>query len=420
MRKAPAAFRAGLREADHQLLFCVALLFAWHFSFNGFLRVALLLLGSLGLLWSRRPRVEDGAGPEAWRSRVLTRLAMTLLSASVRQDVEVLLGRLAAHSNLYARVRRAQVFLWSQWIGLAFMCGAVGATLAFVVFTDLAFGWSTTLDVNAGSVHRIVAALSNPWALPWPAASPSLDLVESTRHFRVAAEEHIHFVDPIRYGGWWPFLVASMLFYGLLPRLLTTAYGSSLLGREVGAAIGRTPGVDRLIDGLTTPVVETQAAGPESPTGREVSGLVPVISVEDWIRGGGRESLSVVRWAEASDDESLLRALDSPGLQIRDAGGRRSLQQDRELVASLSGDPARDAVGAGISLCVRAFEPPVLEVLDFLGDLRRSIGPDHELCVLLVAGEPADHDVWRRKLLSLGDPRLSVVHLPAVENAPYG
>ena len=50
---------------------------------------------------------------------------------------------------------------------------AVLTALALVVFTDLAFGWSTTLDLDAASLHRVVEALSTPWRELIPAARPS-------------------------------------------------------------------------------------------------------------------------------------------------------------------------------------------------------------------------------------------------------
>ncbi len=383
------------------IVLCVALLVVLPFAMLG--------LGCVGALWSRRGGADDrdreGTSGGGWRRIALARLAMSLLSESVRRDVEILLGRLTAHSRLYAGVQRAQLFVWSQWIGLAFAGGALVATLTFVVFTDLAFGWSTTLDVEAANVHPIVSILSAPWAAVWPEASPSLDLVESTRHFRVAAEEHIHFVDPIRYGGWWPFLIASMLFYAVLPRLVVAGLGERWLGREVGLAIGLSPGVDRLLDRLTTPVVETQAVAPESETRHPEAGLVPLVSATDWIRDCGGDLPTVVRWAEASDDETLVAWLETPRLQVRDAGGRRTLQEDRDLVVACG------AGEGGVALCVRAFEPPVLDVLDFLAALRRAIGRQRALSVLLVDGVRADHEAWRHALMGLGDAGLSVACL---------
>jgi hypothetical protein len=62
----------------------------------------------------------------------------------------------------------------------------------------------------------------------------------------------------------------------------------------------------------------------------------------------------------------------------------------------------------GIAVCVRGYEPPVLDVLDFISDLRRAIGERRGLCVLLLAGTESDYVAWRNKLMGLGDPGLRV------------
>lgn len=441
---ASALLQLEVHEGRINIVLCLGLLVL--------LPLGMLLLAVLGALWSLRPS-NGGAGLSGgWRRFALARASMGLLPGSVRRDVEILLGRMTAYSRLYARTQRAQLFVWSQSVGLAFAAGALSATLAFVVFTDLAFGWSTTLDVEAVQVHRLTSLLSAPWAAFWPDAVPSLDLVESTRHFRVSAalatgaaagpaDPHIHFVDPILYGGWWPFLVASLLFYGLLPRLLVLGLGWRWLGREVGEAIALTPGVDRLLERLTTPIIETQATAPESGLGRAAAGMVPTVVATDWFRQHGGGAPTVVRWAEASSDEALVAALGTPALRVRDAGGRRTLAEDAALVAECGTDRAgagqgggegeRGPVGGGgraglgdvggfggVALCVRAYEPPVLEVLDFLADLRRAIGREPGLCVLLLEGTPADHEAWRHKLIELGDPRLCVAPLPPAGGEP--
>jgi hypothetical protein len=369
--------------------------------------LAMSVLGCAGVWWSARSAssasgLAEGGG---WRSYAMSRMVMSLLSTSVREDVEIVLGRLTANSKLYSRVQRAQIFVWSQSFGFAFTSGALVATLAFVVFTDLAFGWSTTLDVAASNLHGLVRVISAPWALLWPDASPPLDLIETTRHFRVSRVEQIHAVDPIQYGGWWPFLVASLAFYGLVPRSLFVAIGSRWLGREVGEAILRTPGMDSLLGRMTMPLIESQATTPEGEVGYAERGLVATIRVSDWLRESGGEEPMVIRWAEASEDEALMAALGVARLLVRDAGGRRSIQEDADLVASVSSGEG------GIALCVRAYEPPVLDVLDFVSDLRRAIGERRGLCLLLLEGTESDHVAWRNKLMGLGDPGLRVAPL---------
>lgn len=399
------------------IVLCLVLLVA--------LPAAMLVVSLATLAWARFR--EDGAvgaraGGLGLRAAALSRAARAMLPLGVREDLERLLGRVAVGERLYGDVQRRQIFAWSQWIGAGFAGGTLLATLLFVVFTDLAFGWSTTLDVDAAPVHRFVRALATPWAPLWPAAVPSFDLVESTRHFRVSdGAPHVHVIDPIRYGGWWPFLVMAIAVYALAPRLLVLAWAEHRLGRATSIAMRRTPGVDRLLERLASPLVETRADEAEGATGRAPDGLVPEIDLATWRRDlgdrGGEAGQPVghaIVWAEAIDDEALFARLGTDALRVRDAGGRRSLAEDAERVADC-------AAGEGpVLVCVRAYEPPMLELLDFLGDLRRAIGPERRLTIALLEGDVADHAGWRRKLFSLGDPGIAALVLPGAAQGDAG
>jgi len=287
-------------------------------------------------------------------------------------------------------------------VGTAFGVGALVATLAFVVFTDLAFGWSTTLDVSASAVHRCVGFFAAPWASIWPAANPPLELVEATRFFRVALEDRIHVVDPIVYGGWWPFLVMSILSYAVLPRALMMGAVSFWLAHETGRAIGLTPGVDRLLDRLTTPIVETQALSEESEIGRPSNELAPEVEMAGWLAAHAGAEPIVVRWAELSDEEALRAAIGIESMRFFDAGGRCSLEDDAAVARELAGGTA------GIIVCVRGYEPPVLDVLDFLRAIRDQVGLERPLLVVLFGAKDGEVRAWRRKLIGLGDPGLMV------------
>ncbi|MFK7896038.1 MAG: DUF2868 domain-containing protein [Myxococcota bacterium] len=367
----------------------------------------LMLFGTgLGWIWSSLRRSAHSAGSgslgDSIRSAGLGRLALRLIPAATRADVEVVLGRMTAHARLYGDVQRGQLLLWSQFGGLAFGLGALISTLMYVVFTDLAFGWSTTLDLEAQQVHRALSAFATPWAALWPDAHPSLELVEATRFFRVDAQNRVPVEDALRLGGWWPFLVMSIALYVVVPRALAWVGVRRWLAGEVGEAMGLTPGVERLMTRLKTPLVESTADEEEGEVGHAADGLVPEVEIRSWLAEAGGAAL-VVRWAELADAGALRAAIGLPeSSAIREAGGRRSLAEDSAIVdeCAAASDP--------VVLCVRGYEPPVLELTDFLAELREAIGRARRVCVMLVGGSEADRDTWRRKLLGLGDVALSV------------
>jgi len=94
--------------------------------------------------------------------------------------------------------------------------GVLAAFLTLLLFTDLAFGWSSTLVDDPTLIHKITQMISVHWQAYWPSAVPDLALIESTRFIRIApATEHA-----VNAGGWWSFLLASLVTYNLLPRIL--------------------------------------------------------------------------------------------------------------------------------------------------------------------------------------------------------
>lgn len=388
---AAALLQVEVHEGRVNIVLCIVLLVL----LPGLLLVAAIVAAA----WASRPSSPGGGG--GWRALTLARGVRALLPQGVREDADLLVGRLSAQARLYARARQALLFAWSQTVGLAFAGGAILATLGFVVFTDLAFGWSTTLDVDAARVHGGVSVFATPWSRIWPAAAPTLDLVETTRHFRVSPDvPHVHFMDPIAYGAWWPFLLMSLVAYALLPRSIVTFLAERRLGRECATAIAETPGLDRVIERLLAPPVDTRATDEEGELGRAEAGLVPSVDASAWIAAAEADSFAVA-WAEAIDDATWA-ALAGEGapFRLRDAGGRRSLLEDAERIAEIG-----EAAGR-VAVCVRAYEPPMLEFLDFLADLRAGVGPGRAIAVLLLGGSAADHDAWRRKLTTSGDPGL--------------
>jgi len=404
---ATALLQVEVHEGRVNIVLCVGLLVL----LPGLLLVAAIVAAA----WASRPSSAGGGG--GWRALTLARGIRALLPQRVREDADVLVGRLSAQGRIHARARQALLFAWSQTVGLGFAAGAILATLGFVVFTDLAFGWSTTLDVEAAPVHRMVAAFAKPWAAIWPAAAPTLDLVETTRHFRVSPDvPHVHFIDPVAYGAWWPFLLMSLVGYALIPRAIVTFLAERRLGRECASAIAETPGLDRLIERLLAPPVETRAPEDEGEIGRPAEGLVPEVAASEWIEAAEAGSFAMA-WAESIEDEAWAAlAGEGEAFRLRDAGGRRSLAEDAERIAEIG-----EATGR-IAVCVRAYEPPVLDVLDFLADLRAAVGAGRSIAVFLLDGSPSDHDAWRRKLTALGDAGLvcAEVRSPGPERSPSG
>lgn len=112
-------------------------------------------------------------------------------------------------------------FLMQLWFKLHQLWCLVGfgillSFLILLLFTDLAFGWSSTLITDPHRIHALIEIISFHWQAYWPAAVPSAELIESTRFVRISQNAE----GIVNAGDWWPFLLASLLTYNLLPRCL--------------------------------------------------------------------------------------------------------------------------------------------------------------------------------------------------------
>lgn len=259
----------------------------------------------------------------------------------------------------------------AQAAGLVFGATALATLLLSVVFQDLAFGWTTTLDTSAQAWHRIVSWVALPWSGWLPVASPSLELVEDTRFFRLEGSEAG--TASARWGEWWPFVAMTWLVWVILPRAFLLAVGTVDLRAKGRRALTQHPGYQALLWRMETPAVDTGADTSDSGQLPEDhrSATVPV-----------PHAPLAVSWAGATAD-GLLAGVDRP---LPRAGGAQSLQADRDTLAQLA-----ERMTAGhrqLVVVTRSWEPPTAELEDFLEDASEQL-PGVTITLLPVAGDPA-------------------------------
>jgi len=129
-----------------------------------------------------------------------------------------------------------------QLAGMAYIIGALMWVLFHVATTDLAFAWSSTLELRGETLYTVTRTISAPWRDLVPAAVVDAETVEATRFYRADRSDF----PAAASGRWWPFVFMSMMVYGFLPRLpaflffhwrfrktVDTAVVTSDSGREV-------------------------------------------------------------------------------------------------------------------------------------------------------------------------------------------
>ena len=351
----------------------------------------------------------------------LQKIASRHLPEKYRHRAATLLGTSRAHRLLFGRLEKWLVVSSSQLFAVAFNCGALLSCLYLVFFSDLAFSWNTTLQITASDIHSLTSFLSTPWRNLVPDADPSLALIEASRYYRLKegllpTAGQVAGTGPALLGGWWPFLVMSMFVYGLLPRVVLWAFSRWRLQSAINGTVLHLPGVRNILARMNREFVATQAREAEvlaaQPPGETAA--APIHHLQG-------TACTLISWSDVPRDEeslsrSAVRTWGCATTGVLAAGGANSLARDEEVIAravSLS-------AGGGVIVFVRAWEPPLDEFLDFLGELRAAVSGGTPIVVAPLgmndrpgraSPEEAHLDMWRKGLAPLGDPWLSIEQL---------
>lgn len=317
------------------------------------------------------------------------------------------------HERLFAGVQKWCVLRWSQLLAVSFQIAAVTAAFCLVVFSDLSFGWSTTLasgdsGQDADRVHAIASTIATPWSWAWENAEPTAGLVRESRYFRIESRP-VSREEATQLGGWWPFVVMAMLVYGLLPRLITFAWASHRQAVATRLALANMPGLSAVLRRLHNLHLQTGASEPEyageTPTS---TNAMLAQTTTPGIPG------VIINWADVPAGREILTGK-LKDLPLHQAGGSSSLEADSNLIKTLGASPTGSSA---VLILVKSWEPPLAEFTDFLAALRTSIGDGREIIVLPVgagetdtfaAADPKHAAVWHRCLARVSDPWLRVV-----------
>jgi hypothetical protein len=339
----------------------------------------------------------EAANPGAWAASVYRRIARP------SRDVAPLFGWHHGRAAAAGRFAKWQTLYWSQTAAVAFNVAAIATGVALVTFTDLAFGWSTTLQADPHTIAGWVNALSLPWRDGLPGAVPDLPLIERSQFFRLDGARVLDVGASRALTGWWAFTILAIVVYGLLPRLALWSLCVVRLRAATRALLLDDPRITALIDRMATPAIETAAR--EREDSRPAAALPDTTHPEPLV-GAAR----AVIWGGSIDAASAggyaRRTLGVAVSAAVEAGGGRTLLEDQAAIELLS-------AGAPGSVVVftRAWEPPLLEFLDFVAALRRALGPDASIVVSPVAEastgvEPGHRETWARAIGRIADPRL--------------
>lgn len=289
-----------------------------------------------------------------------------------------------------------------QRISLLFSIGLVLALMFVVVVKDIAFGWSTTLDISATSFHSFVSNIAIFWRDIVPSAVPSLELVEMSQYFRLGEKLDKDLIANANHlGGWWQFLAMATLFYAIGLRLLFWLLAYVGYKRSLKKELLILDGVAILLREFKTAFVSTEAL--------QVEKHLEIIEennlqVKHYV---SRSYQNILGWNFSKDE--ILLANDSKEIKssnFSSVGGNSSFKEDE--------DEAKKATKM-VLLYVKSWEPPTMDFVDFLELLLENKKiKSIEIYPLGTVGryyesDEKDISVWKRKIQSLKSEKVWVI-----------
>jgi len=321
-----------------------------------------------------------------------------------------------------ARIRlkvRSGLFKWIAFrsIQLPAVClnlGALAGLLSAVVFSDRAFGWQTTLDVEPRSIFLIAEFIASPWFWLYGEGIglPSIEQIEGSR---IVLKEGIQSLDNENLAAWWRFLALGIICYGIIPRAIAALFGSLRLNNVCRHYDFQDAASQRLLNRLSSkPHLFASDVANQTPT---ESNAHPQANDEPSASQAHQDTTCLI-------DKTLLKSLNSESLksalaELWNAPNEQLEILDYELPSidqTLISLPTERQIG----IVFESWMPPIKETERLIKTLRAAI-PEKNLIRLVLVGlstnspnavslhsEPAHRKVWKTFARNLGDPYLLI------------
>ena len=286
-------------------------------------------------------------------------------------------------------------------MSLLFALGILLALLASVAMSDLAFAWRTTLDISPEQFHQWMLLLATPWKGWLPEALPSLELIEKSHYFRLGGLQESLVQEASLLGGWWRFLAMTTLVYGVGVRFvlyLLVHWGSR---KAFERAALQLPEATMLLHDMNEPFVQTQSVEEEA---KMQGGST---KREQGLEALPRRVDSFIGWGFSRTTMLLLQEMwHLEALQIEEVGGLLGYAHDMEVASRQQGKE--------VLFAVKAWEPPTMEVLEYI----EALAQEATRVVVVLVGEEhngyrattTEQTLWHERVATLAKENVWIVH----------
>lgn len=337
-------------------------------------------------------------------------------------------------SKVYSSAFFWPILILAQVFGLFTALSSLAFTLMRVAFTDLAFGWQSTLDTAPGKIHAIAALMSSPWSwflgegLGFPDSA-------SVAGSRMVLKEGMMSLSTPDLASWWPFLCLCIFFYAFIPRLILLGAGLIKAGRYPGIADLCHAECAHLVLRMRSPLFDTRADEkngcdkieiPENDPGSSppiVYTEEPVAPAEPVEAVASNEHFGIVLvsadFMDLAGEDAIISGVSMfsgktvSGVICYEPEPFFEKKAIEKLKAMLSG---RDSFS--VCLIMEAWQPPILEIMDFVKMVRSAAGKKTIISIML-AGKPrsesvftkpseTDRSIWSSSVARLLDPYILI------------
>lgn len=366
-------------------------------------------------------------------SALLRRLALRLmgwisprLSRQQQNRFQEIVGMVGRSRTVYGKIFFWPVFNTAQLAGIAFNLGVLAAMLMRITLTDVAFGWQSTLRPDPQTVYAIVEFLAAPWAwfLEPPVAHPTAAQIAGSK---MVLKEGIYNLASADLASWWPFLCFSVVFYGLVPRVVLLGLGRWQQRRHLARLKFTHAACDRLLLQMTAPNVETRSPQPDTQdTGaRNKPGPGPdkPQHTHSPLPGPGESVVLMVPEEAAMDISAVAEEIrNRTGLETA-AGISATGDSDQDVKQLVRALENAGMNQVRVAVVIEAWQPPIRENLAWIRRIRTAAGPTASL-ILFLTGKPdqtggtlpgmpdkTELVTWQQAVNGLADPYIRVESL---------
>jgi len=291
----------------------------------------------------------------------------------------------------------------SQLMALSFSFGLFLALLAMVISKDIAFAWSTTLDISAEEFKDFLDFISLPWSGLFPSAVPSLDLIEQSHYFRLGDKVSTQMIaHASTLGKWWKFLAFATLFYAIFLRCLVFILSSFGLNRALEHSILSLKGAKKLLRQMNEPIISTHSRIENI----DIRPKEEKIEIKKEIKQEEKEEEKTVAisnkksytniqgWAMTYEQILLLSEYFAVNAkEYFEVGGSHSFEEDEDIISKSKGE---------VLVFVKAWEPPTMDFVDYIEDLSQKVKKINLLAVGTAENSYQAReeyvDIWENKL----------------------